>query len=392
MGRTDMHSSDSMRACVLADVARLEVRDVPRPRTGPHDVLVRIEAVGLCGTDFHIYAGHANYHTDERGQVVPLSEGPQILGHEMTGRVEEAGAAVRDLRPGDRVVIDQGINCASARRSPFCEYCASGDSHQCQFYEEHGITGRPGGLAEYIAVPAVNAVAVAAGLERAPAALTEPLGCIVHSSEAVERACGRYRVGAREAERRVRSVLVCGAGPAGLLFTQYLRRVLGFDGLLMVSEPNARRRALAERFGAEAIDPRAVDLVEAVQEKTGGRRVEYLIEAAGVGHIFTLMPGLIRKQATVLLYGHGQTGTDLGVLNNVQFMEPTLVAPVGASGGFETDGRPSTYARSLKLIEGGRIEVAPIITHRYTSLDEVPDAFSSGDKHAPDYVKAVVEL
>ena len=134
-----------MRAAVLVDVGRIELRDVPCEDPGPRDVLVRVTAVGLCGTDFHIFAGHANYNRDERGRPIPLAREPQILGHEVAGVVEAAGASVRDLRPGERVVIDQGRNCVSAARSPLCEYCATGDSHQCESYREHGITGLPGG-------------------------------------------------------------------------------------------------------------------------------------------------------------------------------------------------------------------------------------------------------
>jgi L-iditol 2-dehydrogenase len=103
------------------------------------------------------------------------------------------------------------------------------------------------------------------------------------------------------------------------------------------------------------------------------------------------MPGLIRKQATVNLYGHGHVGVDLSVLNNVMFREPTLVTPVGASGGFDTDGRPSVYARALKLIEDHKIDVAPIITHRYGSLDAVQGALEK-DMRTPNYLKGVVML
>jgi L-iditol 2-dehydrogenase len=146
-----------MKAAVLCDVRRLEVRDVPRPVISPYEVLVRTKAVGLCGTDRHIFAGHANYNTNESGQQISLAVQPQILGHEITGVIEEAGSAVTDLRPGDRVVVDQGLNCVSRRREVLCEYCRTGNSHQCEFYREHGITGLPGGLAEFIAIPAVNA-------------------------------------------------------------------------------------------------------------------------------------------------------------------------------------------------------------------------------------------
>ena len=381
-----------MKASVLCDVHRLEVRDVPRPVISPYEVLIRVTAVGLCGTDVHIFAGHANYNTNEYGQAIPLALQPQILGHEITGVVAEVGRAVSDLREGDRVVVDQGLNCVSRRREILCEYCRTENSHQCEFYREHGITGLPGGLAEFIAVPGVNAVKINAALEPATAALVEPLGCIIHSSDMVAKARTRHAVKAESAERRVRSVLICGAGPAGLLFTQYLRNVLGYEGLLFVSDPNARKRQLAKSLGAdEAIDPIASDLVELIHEHTGGKGVEYLIEASGSGEVFRYLPGLIRKQASVLLYGHGHAGTDLSVLSSILFKEPVLVTSVGASGGFEKDGRPSVYTRALNLIEQKQIDIAPLITHRYTSFADVEQALST-DIHSAEYVKGVVVL
>ncbi len=383
-----------MKACVLCAEGRIEVRDIAQPRVGGRDVLLRISAVGICGTDAHIFSGHANYNTDAFGKTVPLSVQPQILGHEISGEVFEVGGEVRDLAVGDRVVIDQGLNCVSARREPRCEYCLSGDSHQCAFYTEHGITGLPGGLAEFIAVPASNAVRLTSDLDMREAALSEPLGCVIHSSDAVVRARGRFAIGgaAESAERRVRHVLICGAGPSGLLHLQYLRRVLGYDGLLMVSEPNEMKRGLATKFGADVVlDPSNGDLGAAVREHTDGGGVEYLIEASGQGRAFAAISSLIRKQATVLLYGHGHAGFELSLLNNVMFKEPTLVTPVGASGGFEKDGRPSTYARALRLIEQGKISVAPFITHRFGSLGDVQGALAGG-MNAADYVKGVVAL
>jgi L-iditol 2-dehydrogenase len=382
----------TMRAGVLCDVARVEVWDVPFPEVAPREVLVRVSAVGLCGTDAHIFAGHANYNTDDYGQPVPFDVEPQILGHEISGCVEEVGGEVTDLSRGDRVVIDQGLNCISTRRAPACEYCRSGDSHQCEFYAEHGITGLPGGLAEYIAVPAVNAIPIRANLGLAEAALAEPLGCIIHSADAVARAQARFHLNGNATGARVSSILICGAGPAGLLFTQYLRRVLHYDGLLLVSEPNEGKRALALSLGADrVVDPGERDAVEAVHDCTEGKGVDYLIEASGAGQVLAFIPGLIKKQATVLLYGHGHAGVDLSVLNNLMFREPTLITPVGASGGFEPDGRPTVYLRALNIIERGEIDVAPLITHRYTSLDAVQNALIK-DIHSPGYIKGVVTL
>ncbi len=385
-------SAQTMKASVLCDVQRLEVRDIPRPVISAYEVLIRVTAVGLCGTDVHIFAGHANYNTNEYGQAIPLALQPQILGHEITGVVEQVGSSVSDLREGDRVVVDQGLNCVSRRREVLCEYCRTDNSHQCEFYREHGITGLPGGLAEFIALPAVNAIKINAPLESSTAALVEPLGCIIHSSDMVGSARARHAVNAASADRRVRRVLICGAGPAGLLFTQYLRNVLSYEGSLFVSDPNERKRELAKRLGAdETIDPSSADLVELVHEHTGGKGVEYLIEASGSGDVFHSMPGLICKQATVLLYGHGHAGTDLSVLSSILFKEPVLVSSVGASGGFESDGRPAVYTRALSLIEQKRIEIAPLITHRYKSFADVEKALST-DIHVEDYVKGVVML
>lgn len=391
MTATATPAQTTMRAAVLVDVGRIEILDVPIQRPAPHEVVVRVEAVGLCGTDLHIVAGHANYNTDDHGRVLPLTVAPQILGHEIAGVIEEVGSAVTDVSPGERVIVDQGRTCVSERLATQCEYCRTGDSHQCENYAEHGITGLPGGFAELVTVPAANTVRVTTGLLPEHAALAEPLGCILHSSEMVSRAAARYPLGRRGESHGVRSVLVCGGGPAGLLFVQYLRNVLGYDGVLLLSEPNATKRALAERFGAVTIDPSRVDVVDAVAEHTRGRRAELLIEATGSGALFGIMPSLVRKQATILLYGHGHSGVELGVLNRVQFLEPTFVSPAGASGGHASDGRPLTYAESLELVERGTIDVASLITHRYPSLDAVPAAFA-GDHRRPEYVKGVVVL
>lgn len=231
----------------------LTVREVVPPRVGTHDVKVRVKAVGICGTDFHIFSGQANYNKDKYGKPISLQEQPQILGHEIVGVVEEVGRQVQDLRVGDRVVLDQGLNCVSTHQS-LCEYCASGDSHQCEFYREHGITGLPGGFAEYITLPAVNAIRINSDLDLVEAALTEPVGCVAHASDMVARSRSRYVINALDNAQRVRSILIFGARPAGLIFTQYLRNVLGYDGLLLVVEPNSRKRELVSRFGAEAID------------------------------------------------------------------------------------------------------------------------------------------
>ena len=379
---------DSMRASMLVDVGQLELRSIPCPAPKPKEVLVEVRAVGLCGTDFHIFGGEFNFNLDARGLPIPLAREPQVLGHEITGTVRAIGNAVDDLQPGDRVVLDQGLNCKSAHRAPLCEYCSSGDSHQCEHYIEHGITGLQGGFAEYLALPAVNAVRLESDLPFDQAALTEPLGCVLHSTDFALRAHTRYRFGAT-GDKRVRTALILGAGPAGLLFLQVLRNVVGFDGAILVCDRNPHKRELVRALGGVALAPE--NLIDQVLEHTAGRRVEYLVEATGSGAVFEELPALFRKQATVLLYGVGHGGASLETLNQVQWKEPTLVASVGASGGFDADGRPTIYRRALQLIEQGAVRVDSLVSHRYEGLEALPQAFT-GEHDASSYVKGVALL
>ncbi|HKQ78898.1 MAG TPA: alcohol dehydrogenase catalytic domain-containing protein [Blastocatellia bacterium] len=383
-----MSKNTNMHALTVSAPEKMELREIASPVIGPRQILIKSGAVGLCGTDFHIYQGHANYNVDDSGRLIPFEERPQILGHEFCGVVVDVDSAVKDLKPGDRVVVDQGVNCMSRAEIELCEYCATGSSHQCARYIEYGITGLPGALADFVAVPAINSVKIESDLPLEQAALTEPLACVTHSCEMTMRTSARYTFGG---ERPIRSVLICGAGPAGLLFTQYLRNVVGYDGLLIVTEPSAIRRQLAADYGATVIDPASVDLIEAVEELTSGERIQLLIESAGAAQLFKQIPRLVRKQATMLLYGHGHHGVDLGVLNNIQFIETTLVTPTGASGGFDADGRPSVYRKSLELIIEGKINVSKFITHRYRSLEAVPQAFAH-DRLGADYIKGVAVL
>lgn len=377
-----------MKAAVLEDVAKMVVRAVPDPGVPPREVALRVRAVGVCGTDLHLFHGHGNYNLDAHGRPIPLTEQPQILGHEFSGEVVEAGRDVEDLQPGDRVLCDQGRNCHSQGQQPVCPYCASGDSHQCEFYGEHGITGLPGALAEYIAMPAVNCIPLPEEFTAELGALVEPLGCVLHASERAERAHGRYTF---EGEERIRNVLICGAGPAGLLFLQYLRNVKRFDGLIMVSDLREKNLDLVRELGGTPINVSRQGLTDAVRELTAGERVHYLIEACGNSVIFEQIPSILRKQGTFLLYGHGHKGRDIVLWNNVLFLEPVLVAAVGASGGFDPDGRPTTYRRSLELLTSGKVKVQPFVTHRYHGLEEIHKAFEQ-DFQREDYIKGVLNL
>ena len=377
-----------MHAAVLEAPSRIAIRDIQVPKLGPHELLVRVAAVGLCGTDIHIFRGEGNYNMDATGRVIPLEEQAQILGHEFCGEVAEVGSAAKGFEPGDRIVVDQGHNCHSTRQSSLCEYCQTGDSHQCVHYREHGITGLQGAMAEFVAVPAANAVKIKGDLSFLEAAMAEPLGCILHSAQMLEKTPARYTF---EGERRIRTILICGSGPAGLLFTQYFRNVRGFEGQVIVADVQERKLELAKQFGAITVNLRQQPLIEAVRDLTGGQRVECLIDACGNGALFEQVPWILRKQGTFVLYGHGHRGKDIGILNLVQFLEPVLVSPIGASGGFDANGSPLTYRRAVDAISSKKVDAKSMITHAYPGLESVQKALGE-DCRDPGYVKGIVQM
>jgi threonine dehydrogenase-like Zn-dependent dehydrogenase len=386
--RLSNFDTPGMKAAVLYDIEKMMVADVPDPAVEPRDVLIRVRAVGVCGTDLHLFRGQGNYNLDRSGQPIPVSAQPQILGHEFSGEILETGREVRDLGPGDLVLCDQGRNCMSWGRERMCTYCAAGDSHQCQNYGEHGITGLPGALAQYIAIPAVNCLKLPDGMDAESGALVEPLGCVLHAADRLERAETRFRFNGPE---RIHSVLICGAGPAGLLFLQYLRAVKRFEGQILISDLREKNLHLAGQLGGTPVNVRKQDLVEVVNELTAGRRIQCLIESCGNPTIFEQIPALLAKQGTILLYGHGHKGKDIGVWGNILFLEPTLVASVGASGGFDADGRPSTYRRARDLVSSKTVQALPFVTHRYFALADIHRSFE-GDFEREDYIKGLLTL
>jgi L-iditol 2-dehydrogenase len=375
-----------MRVLALEDVRRFALRDAPRPEPRPNEVLLRVLAVGVCGTDFHIYDGSVNYHFDNFRRPVPLALHPLVLGHEFCGRVVGVGEGVSGFALGEMVIVDQLLNCFSQNRQRPCEYCLSGDSHQCEFGQEMGITGPPGAFADYVAVPAVNVIKVPPGVSSLEAALAEPLACVAHSIERLERAGTRYSFAGT---RNIRTVLVLGAGPSGLLFVQFLRHVIRFDGDILVADSRDARLALARDFGGSPVDIRSEDVVERVERNPGGAGVECIIEASGSSRAIDSIPKVARRQASVLLYGSGHAGLSDGCLTPFQTAELHVVTSAGASGGFDDNGTPSAYRNALDHIAAKRINVSRLVSHRYSQLSELPEAFITGAK-AVDYIKGAL--
>jgi threonine dehydrogenase-like Zn-dependent dehydrogenase len=379
------HQTDLQRALVLEDVQKFALRELPIPTPGDREVLIQVGAVGICGTDLHIFHGLANYCRDSRGLPIPLSSKPQVLGHEFCGWVVSVGASVRRCKVGDLVAVDQFLSCASLNLPARCEYCESGDTHQCEFGQELGITGPPGAFSQFVAVPETNVLVLPAQFDVAEGALIEPLSCVIHACDRLQKGGTRYSF---DGPHRVRRMLVLGLGPSGLLFIQYVRNVMGYDGDLFAADLQETKLDLAAQFGALPVNVRNQDLASAIQTGTEGKKLDCVIEATGSGSAFDFMPALLRRQATVLLYGAGHSGCDIGCLTPFQAAEIHLVTSGGASGGFDSDGNPSTYRAAMQAIHDGRIEVSPMITHRYQQLVELERAFVQ-DFRRPEYIKGI---
>jgi L-iditol 2-dehydrogenase len=367
-------------------VQRLVLKTVANPTLQQDSVLLRVAAVGICGTDFHIYSGHSNYHLDIDGRPIPLAESPQILGHEFAAVVEAIGDRVTRCEPGDLVVVDQVLSCVSQGRTDPCEYCQTGDSHQCEFAQEYGITGLPGAFAELIAVPEINVIKVPQNVSPVEAMLTEPLGCVMHAHDRAKAAKTRYEW---EGNRRIRHIAILGAGPSGLLFIEYLRQVERFDGEIIVIDRREAKLEAARRLGSITVDSRYEDPGEAVARLTRGHGIQYLIEATGNGSVLNWIPKLVRKQATLLMYGAGHANLSSGCLTPWQSMELSVVTSAGASGPLEAQCGPRMHSRALHLIADRSLHPERVVSHKYDTLEELPEAFETASRRE-DFIKAAL--
>ncbi|NLF15302.1 MAG: alcohol dehydrogenase catalytic domain-containing protein [Anaerolineaceae bacterium] len=240
-----------MKAARLVEIGKpLQLSEIERPSPGPGDVLVRIRAAGICHSDVHYRAGTSG--------VGPL---PQTLGHEVAGVVEEVGEAVAGLRPGDRVCLHYLLSCGQ------CHFCRTG--HE-QFCPEGKMIGKhvDGGFAEYIAVPARNAV-------RLPAEVSFEHGAVLMCSSSTSfHALRKSRLQPGE------TAAVFGAGGLGMSAIQ-LARTMGALQVYAV-DINDNKLALAESFGAVPVNARQGDPVETIRSLTGGRGVDVAIEVIGL--------------------------------------------------------------------------------------------------------------
>ena len=336
-----------MPAAVLADVGTLAVVERPLPRLeGPADVVLDVEACGICGSDLQILSvppGH------------PATVGV-VLGHEFVGVVSEAGAGVTSLRPGDRVVVAPNVSCGQ------CAWCRRGLRNHCERFTTHGVFV-DGGLAPHVRVPAASCFPISARLPSHVAALAEPLSTVVHGVRLADPFPGETAV-------------VIGAGPAGLMFVALLRLA---GASVVAVEPAAERAELARTMGAElVVDPARESAAGAVCEATGGLGADVVVDAVG-SQLFTALE-LVRKAGRVILFGFkGEARAEIQQARITRDELRILGSFVGQD----------VFPDAIRLLEQGRIDFEPMVTHRI-ALEELPPAVE--ELRAGRAVKVEVEF
>lgn len=336
-----------MRAALLHGVRDLRVEEAPLPERAADEVLLRVRAVGVCGSDLHHYLEGAIGSTK-------ASE-PFILGHEFAAEVVEAPEETPELAPGTLVAVDPNRACGN------CEWCEAGYPNLCPNVIFAGVPPYQGALAEYITARPDELVPLPEGFDAATAALLEPLGVAIHALDLARL-------------RPMESVAVLGAGPIGLLIMQVARWCGA--GQLVVVEPLEYRRDLALKLGADA----AVASWEEVKTLTDGRGVDVVLEA-------TTSP--LGPQHAAEAVRIGGRLVLVGIPEGDQFtLNASLVRRKGLS--IKLSRRMGhVYARAIQMVQRGQVDLGAMMTHRF-SLEGTPEAFALQADYGDGIIKSVV--
>ncbi len=319
--------SGTMRALVKpAPGPGLEIRTVPVPRPGPGDVLVKVHAGGICGTDLHI----EEWDPWAASRLRP----PRVIGHEFCGTVVEIGPDVHEVAVGDFIAGESHVSCGH------CHLCRQGEAHICEALEIIGVD-RDGAFAEYVVLPARNAWTIGPQIPREVAAIMDPLGNAVHTALAADLAG--------------RSALIMGCGPIGLCAILIARRA-GATPIVAV-DVNPYRLHLARQMGADhVLDGRAEDVPRTVRTLTAGVGADVLLEFSGSPQGLHTGFAALRNGGFAALLGLPHRPVELDLANDVIFKGLRLHGIFGRR-------LWQTWYQATGLLASG-LDIRPVITHR----------------------------
>jgi threonine 3-dehydrogenase len=324
--------------------AGADLVEVPVPSPGPGEVLIRVAAASICGTDLHIF----NWEPWAQGRMRTL---PLTFGHEMAGSVEAAGSEAHHLRPGTFVAAEGHVFCG------FCPPCRMGRSHICENLRILGVDF-DGGFADYVVLPERNAWEVDRRIPPEVASIHDPFGNAVHSA---------FIAGGAE-EIPTSTVVVLGCGPIGL-FAVGVARAVGARQVIAV-EPNEFRRNLAKEMGADqVIDPTHEDPVEAVLAATEGHGAEVVLEMSGVPTVIGQGTRMLAAGGRVALLGLPPGPVSLDLTDHVIFKEARIYGVTGRE-------LFRTWRQMTTLLATGMVDPTPVITHRFP-LERFEEAFAA---------------
>ena len=342
-----------MKALILADYKKLELTNLPVPAPREEELLIRVHACGICGSDVHGYDGST-------GRRIP----PIVMGHEAAGVVEKVGTEVSGFRPGDRVTFDSTIYCGD------CFFCQRGAVNLCDRREVLGVSTplfrRMGAFAEYVTVPARVAYKLPDQLPFEHAALIEAVSVAVHAVALTPIAKGN-------------TVLVVGAGMIGLLTLQAARAAGA--GKAFVADIDPSRLEMARGLGADQVfDSRETNVAIRITEITAGRGADAAIECVGITASITLAIASVRKGGTVTLVGNVSPTAEIG-LQSVVSRQIRLQGSCASCG---------EYPRAMELMASGAIQVAPLIS-AMAPLEEGAAWFERLYAREPGLLKVVLQ-
>lgn len=333
-----------MRAVVkVAPGPGVAIRDVPEPVAGPGEVLLRVVAASICGSDVHLYDW--NPWASARVHL------PRVMGHEICGEVEALGEGVDGpLGVGDRVAVESHIVCHR------CAACRRGDFHICESTRILGFD-TDGGFAARVAVPASNAWPVGAGVSAEVAAAMEPFGNAVH-------ACSY-------GEMRGATVAVFGCGPIGCAAVA-VAKARGAARVIAI-EPNRYRLELAERMGADALVDGGEDGAEAEIRRAARGEVDCAVEMSGAPAAVVAATRLVRSGGWISLLGIGDHPTSIDLSQDVVMRGLALHGVVGRR-------LFATWEETSRHIQSGAIDAAALITHHFpmTEMEQAVRLIKSG--------------
>ena len=342
-----------MKALLLSEYKHLAVADVPEPIARPDEVLVRVAACGICGSDVHGYDGSS-------GRRIP----PLVMGHEAAGVVAAVGADVARFSVGDRITFDSTVYCGA------CDYCVAGEINLCNNRQVVGVSctefRRAGAFAEYVAVPERIVYKLPDELSFAEAAMLEAVSVALHAVAVSHVAGGE-------------STLVIGAGMIGLLIVQ--AALAAGCGRIFVADVDATRLALAKEMGAETtILASGSAMIEQVLELTHGRGVDLVLEAVGRNETVAGAIDAVRKGGTVTLVGNITPQVNLP-LQKVVSRQIRLQGSCASSG---------EYPQAMELMSKGKIRVDRLIT-AVAPLSDGASWFERLYSREPNLMKIVLD-